>query len=40
MLDYFFSIKHAGRSDLFEKLMIWKEEKYRKHTFPGIGISS
>lgn len=26
----FFSVKYAGRSDLFEGLSIWKEEKYRK----------
>lgn len=30
MTDYFFSIKHAGRSDLFENLNIWKEEKYKR----------
>ncbi len=30
MTDYFFPIKHAGRSDLFENLNIWKEEKYKR----------
>ncbi|MBO4395746.1 MAG: AAA family ATPase [Eubacterium sp.] len=38
MLDYFFSEKHAGRSDLFEGLDIWSDEKYRKlqGTYPVI----
>ena len=41
MLDYFFSNKHSGRSDLFENLSIWKEEKYRQlqGTYPIISIS-
>ncbi|WP_147525402.1 AAA family ATPase, partial [Acetivibrio ethanolgignens] len=30
MLDYFFSVNHAGRGDLFEGLSIWEEERYRK----------
>ena len=30
MLEQFFSVKYAGRGDLFEGLSIWKEEKYRK----------
>ena len=29
MLEYFFSNKYAGRSDLFERLDIWKDEKFR-----------
>ena len=29
MLEQFFSVDYAGRSDLFEKMNIWKEEKYR-----------
>ena len=29
MLEQFFSVKYAGRSDLFEGLFIWKEEKYQ-----------
>ena len=41
MLDYFFSNRHADRSDLFEGLSIWKEEKYRRlqGTYPVISLS-
>lgn len=41
MLDYFFSVKHAGRGDLFEGLAIWQEEKYRQlqGTYPVINLS-
>ena len=41
MLDYFFSIKYAGRGDLFERLDIWKEEKFRnlQGTYPVIFLS-
>ena len=41
MLDYFFSNKHANRSDLFENLSIWQEEKYRnlQGTYPVISLS-
>ncbi len=41
MLDYFFSIRHVGRSDLFEGLSIWKEEKFRQlqGTYPVISLS-
>lgn len=41
MLNYFFSVQYAGRSDLFEGLSIWKEEKYRKlqGTYPVIFLS-
>ena len=41
MLNYFFSSKHSGRSDLFENLSIWKEEKYRQlqGTYPVINLS-
>lgn len=41
MVNYFFSNKHVGRSDLFEKTSIWKEEKYRKlqGTYPVIFLS-
>lgn len=37
----FFSIDHAGRSDLFEGLKIWQDEKYRKlqGNFPVISLS-
>lgn len=38
MLNYFFSVKYAGRSDLFEGLNIWKDEKFRElqGTYPVI----
>ena len=47
MLEYFFSIKYAGRGDLFEGLSIWEvkspdgEYKYRslQGTYPVISIS-
>ena len=41
MVEQFFSIKYAGRSDLFEKQTIWKEEKYRnlQGTYPVISLS-
>lgn len=41
MLEYFFSIAHEGRGDLFEGLSIWKEERYRKlqGTYPVISLS-
>ena len=41
MLDYFFSSKHQNRSDLFEHLSIWQEEKYRnlQGTYPVISLS-
>lgn len=41
MLEKFFSVKYAGRSDLFEGLSIWNEEKYRKlqGTYPVIFLS-
>lgn len=41
MLEKFFSIEYAGRSDLFEKMNIWKEEKYRKMQgkYPVIAMS-
>lgn len=40
-VECFFSNRYAGRSDLFEGLSIWKEEKYRKlqGTFPVINLS-
>ena len=42
MLEQFFSVKYAGRSDLFEGLSIWEEEKYRllQGTYPVIALSS
>ena len=41
MLECFFSNKYAGRSDLFEGLLIWNDEKYRQlqGTYPVIFIS-
>ena len=38
MLNSFFSMKYTGRSELFEKLDIWKDEKFRKlqGTYPVI----
>lgn len=41
MLEQFFSVDYAGRSDLFEKMNIWKEETYRnlQGTFPVIALS-
>ena len=41
MLDCFFSVQYANRSDLFEGLSIWKEEEYRQlqGTYPVINLS-
>lgn len=41
MLNCFFSNQYAGRSDLFEGLSIWNEEKYQKlqGTYPVIFLS-
>ena len=41
MLEQFFSIKYAGRGDLFEGLSVWREEKYRllQGTCPVIALS-
>ena len=41
MLEQFFSVKYEGRSDLFEDLSIWQEEKYRQMqgTYPVISLS-
>ena len=41
MLEAFFSVEYAGRTDLFEGLSIWEEEKYRnlQGTYPVIGLS-
>ncbi|MBR1634751.1 MAG: AAA family ATPase [Lachnospiraceae bacterium] len=38
MLNYFFSNKYEGRSDLFEGLSVWEDETYRRlqGTFPVI----
>ena len=41
MLEKFFSVEYAGRSELFESLDVWKDEKYRKlqGEYPVIFIS-
>lgn len=40
-LYYFFSVDHAGRGDLFQRLAVWKEEKFRKiqGTYPVVFLS-
>lgn len=41
MLEYFFSVKYAGRGDLFEGLSVWEDEEYRslQGTYPVISLS-
>ncbi len=41
MTEKFFSVKYAGRGDLFEGLAIWQEEKFRalQGTYPVISLS-
>lgn len=41
MLEYFFSVKHAKESKIFERLKIWEDEKYHKiqGTWPVISLS-
>ena len=41
MTEQFFSIKYAGRGELFEGRSIWESEKYRKlqGTYPVIALS-
>lgn len=41
MVEKFFSVRYAGRGDLFEGLSIWQEEKYRQQqgTYPLLFIS-
>ena len=41
MLEQFFSLKYAGRGDLFEGLSVWEDEKYRnlQGTYPVISLS-
>lgn len=41
MLEYFFSVKHAKESKIFEGLKIWEDEKYHKiqGTWPVISLS-
>lgn len=41
MLQRFFSVKYAGRGEIFEEFSIWKEQKYRalQGTYPVIFLS-
>ncbi len=41
MVEQFFSVDYAGRGDLFERMNIWKEEKYREMQgkYPVISLS-
>ena len=41
MVERFFSVKYANRSDLFEGLFIWQSEEYRQiqGTYPVISLS-
>ncbi len=41
MLEHFFSVKYANRSDLFEGLFIWQNDEYRQiqGTYPVISLS-
>ena len=41
MMEHFFSVKYAGRADLFEGLAIWEHEEFRamQGTYPVINIS-
>ncbi len=41
MTEKFFSVKYAGKGDLFEGLAIWQEEKFRalQGTYPVISLS-
>ena len=41
MVEQFFSLKYAGRSDLFEGLSIWQEKGFRElqGTYPVISLS-
>ena len=40
MVEQFFSVKYAGKAELFEGLNIWKEPKYRdlQGSFPVISL--
>lgn len=41
MVEQFFSVKYAGRGELFQGLSIWEDEKYRElqGTYPVISLS-
>jgi len=41
MVEYFFSVDHAGQKGLFEKLSVWEDETYQRlqGTYPVISLS-
>ena len=41
MLEHFFSVRYAGRRDLFDGLYIWEQQKYRdlQGSYPVITVS-
>lgn len=41
MVENFFSVKYANRSELFERFSVWQDEKYRRlqGTYPVISLS-
>ena len=41
MVEHFFSVRYAGRGELFASLSIWQEEKYREMqgTYPVLFLS-
>lgn len=41
MVEQFFSVKYAGKGELFQNLAVWKEKKYRElqGTYPVISLS-
>lgn len=41
MVEHFFSVKYAGRAELFEGLDIWQDQEYRaiQGTFPVISLT-
>ena len=41
MLEKFFSVRYAGRGELFEGLTVWEDKKYRElqGTYPVISLS-
>ena len=41
MVEHFFSVKYAGKGEIFENLNIWREEKFRKlqGTIPVISLT-
>ncbi len=41
MVEQFFSVKYAGRSDLFERFEVWKDEKFHalQGQYPVISLS-